>query len=164
MRLRDVSHDDCQLLWQWVNDSATRKASFSSNPIDWNEHVKWFIDKITDLNCHIYILLDNKNQPIGQVRFDISNDEAEISISIAPDHRNKGYGTKGIEMASKQLLQDRAINKIYAYIKQENKVSIKCFTNAGYKLVGTTKMTETEAIQLILTRSKVPYRCDHVRH
>jgi spore coat polysaccharide biosynthesis predicted glycosyltransferase SpsG len=42
LRLRRVRAEDVELLWQWANDPAVRRASFSQQSITWDEHVRWF--------------------------------------------------------------------------------------------------------------------------
>ena len=40
--LRLVDDKDMKLLFDWRNDEVVRKNSFSTEPIDWEEHVSWF--------------------------------------------------------------------------------------------------------------------------
>ena len=34
-KLRKVGENDCELLWQWSNDSVVRSSAFHSRPISW---------------------------------------------------------------------------------------------------------------------------------
>src|SRR5688572_503987 len=55
IRLRRARTSDNALVWQWANDPTVREASFSSAPIRWEDHVKWFDDRLADEASAIYI-------------------------------------------------------------------------------------------------------------
>ena len=40
--LRRVKETDMKLLFDWRNNELVRKNSFCMDPVEWNEHVKWF--------------------------------------------------------------------------------------------------------------------------
>lgn len=153
--LRPVTLADCRRLWQWANDPLVRAASFSSEPVSWQEHLKWFGTQLSNLRCYYYILVNDEAAPIGQVRFDTANGEAEINISICSDCRGCGYGTRAITMASRHLFQVAAVNRICAHIKSDNSASISAFTRAGYKVAGNKTVNGCEASELVLYRKEV---------
>ena len=154
LRLRPAKEEDCYLLWEWANDPKVRKESFSSKFISWRDHTKWFRKKLSDPDCYHYILLGKKELPIGQVRFDTANDEAEISITIAPIYRNRGYGTEGIHIASQRLFQETTIIKIYANIKPNNNASICAFMKAGYTSIGIKKVKRNKSFQMVAKKEE----------
>jgi len=160
LKLRAVMQKDCQLLWEWVNDPVVRAASFSTEPIPWENHVRWFRTKLSDPNCHYYILLSQEGVPVGQVRFDTSADKAEISISIAFDFRGSGFGAEGIRIASKHLFQETAIARIYAHIKPSNNTSTYAFTKAGYRLDGIKAVKGHRALRMVLDKNREAFESD----
>jgi hypothetical protein len=83
LKLRKVTQEDCELLWQWANGSIVRAASFSSEPIAWEDHIKWFNNKLISPNCYQFIGLNNEDVAIGQIRFDIDKQlQSIVSISL----------------------------------------------------------------------------------
>lgn len=146
LRLRPVKEQDCELLFKWVNDPEVRKSAFSSDPISWEEHFGWFWKKIYNLNCYFYIALNDQDIPIGQVRFDVNNKEAEINISIEKKWRGYGYGSIVISLAVEELFKTTQLNTVHAYIKPENKASIRSFEKAKFKRVGVEIVKGTPAI------------------
>jgi RimJ/RimL family protein N-acetyltransferase len=121
------------MLWQWVNDPDVRKASFSSEKISWETHKAWFNDKLEDSNSYIFIALNEKKQPIGQVRFDIkTKNNAEIDISVDPEKRGEGYGLLIIEQAVNEFFKKTQVEICTAWIKTENHSSQKLFNKAGF--------------------------------
>ena len=69
LNLQPVTKDDCELLFNWVNDPEVRNASFNPNQIVWTEHQDWFYKKIQDPNS-IQLILVSDGQKVGQIRFD----------------------------------------------------------------------------------------------
>ena len=132
VKLRAVRAEDSELIWQWANDPATRSASFSSEPIPWESHCKWFVAKLLDPGCLFFIILSPDDIPIGQIRYELAGREAVISVSLAVDQRSKGYGSQAIQLASEGIFSRTEVAIIHAYIKPGNLSSIQAFTRAGF--------------------------------
>jgi len=150
LKLRPVCRDDCKLLWEWANDPDVRMASFSSEPIPWEQHVEWFNRRIDDPNCVIYIALNSQNVPIGQVRYDIQGTDAVISTSVGGRFRNRGYGSLIIKKSCENLFYATDIQTIHAYVKADNEASARAFRKAGFKDLETRLIKGFQAQHLIL--------------
>lgn len=133
---RKATSQDINLVFEWANDPVTRSNSFNQNPIPYENHTKWFSNKLASDSC-IMLILEADNQPVGILRLDIVSDDpktAEISYSISPLHRGKGYGTQMI--ASVKVLPEISefeIQKLIANVKESNVSSQICFEKAGYQ-------------------------------
>ncbi len=136
LRLRLVRESDCALLWEWANDPEVRAASFNSNLITWEEHTRWFTAKYQSPNTVQYIALDYSDTAVGQVRFDLVSDEAEVDVSIVSANRNSGYGTQILKLGLKKLVKCCYIKKVHSYIKEINITSIRAFEKAGFLFIG----------------------------
>lgn len=131
--LRDVTREDCDLLFSWANNKETRKNSFNSEQIDYKEHVEWFNNLLLSDNRKQFLLMAGSD-PVGQVRIDIYGNCCEISYSIEASNRNKGYGTEIIKLAIDKIKNDFSeIKTITARIKPENVASMKCFEKNGFE-------------------------------
>jgi len=129
INFRAVEPSDCDILFKWINDPLTRKNSYNSNEINYNEHVAWFNKNISK-NWFIFYTIENS--PIGVVRFDCKNDEWIIGISIDSNHRGKGYAMQMIKLAVEKFIDNSSVKRITAYIKEENISSKRAFRNAGF--------------------------------
>ncbi|MFP5268889.1 UDP-2,4-diacetamido-2,4,6-trideoxy-beta-L-altropyranose hydrolase [Coleofasciculus sp.] len=137
LRLRPIHQEDCKLLWEWANDPEVRSASFSSDPIPWEQHLQWFANKLHDSNCYIFMVFDYEDRAIGQVRFERQDgNEAEISISLDKGKRGSGYGSSFIDIAVEELFRHTSISSVYALIKPNNDTSIRAFEKAHFKKLG----------------------------
>jgi RimJ/RimL family protein N-acetyltransferase len=151
LRLRPAHESDCCLLWEWANDPEVRGASFNSDPIPWEEHVRWFAAKYHTPDTTIYIALDASDTPIGQVRFDrTGQNEAVVSISIDHYQRGKGYGKALLNLSAERLFSTWTISRIHSYIKQGNTASVRAFEQAGYQHVEPTEVQRYPAYHLML--------------
>jgi UDP-2,4-diacetamido-2,4,6-trideoxy-beta-L-altropyranose hydrolase len=149
IKLRPVKEEDCELLWQWANDPVIRSVSFSSEYISWSDHVQWFASKLGDQNCVFYIALNQDNVPIGQVRYEITDKEATISLALAESFRGQGYGGNLILLGCKKLGQNSVIERMNAYIKPDNLASIRAFVKSGFREVGKEIVYGQQALHLI---------------
>lgn len=133
LKIRLVNINDCDYLYEWINDPVTREASFISNKISYEEHRSWFDRSLKDPKRTIYIAEDKNKVCVGAVRLDnINENVVEFDINIAPAMRGKGYGVKLLEMACNRY--PKKANKIMylARIKKANIPSIKTFVKAGF--------------------------------
>ncbi len=156
LTLRPASAADCRLVWEWANDPDTRTASFSSEPIPWAQHVAWFAAQLADPQHRLYIALDAAAQPVGQIRYEITGDEATVSIALAPGERRRGYGSTIIRQGTQQLFASTLARRIHAYIKPDNLASVRAFERAGFTHAGTTVIGQQTALHLVILKEGQP--------
>lgn len=131
--LRKALPQDYDRLFTWANDPTVRASSFSPDAISSGEHLRWFVRKIGDDKTILLIGIDKNEAPVGQIRFDIESDRAEIDVHTAPEHRGHGYGsaliTQGIRILFKTAY---GVNSVHAYAKEDNAASAGAFRKAGF--------------------------------
>lgn len=153
LRLRRVRKDDLRLLWEWANERDVRASAFSSGPINWEEHNRWFIEKLNNPNCSQFIALDERDIPIGQARFDVQGEEAEIDVSIGNKKRGFGYGSYLIRIAVEKMFFTTSVKVAHAYVKPTNKPSIYAFRKAGFQVSGLDVVRGYNAVHLIKVKN-----------
>jgi len=132
--LREATYNDIKLYFDWANDPLVRKNAINQNPIDWENHQSWFERKVTDKNTALFIL-EYKNTPIGQIRFDINLKKiAYIDYSISTTFRGKGIGayiiSMGIQKCSKKT---KDIQAYQALVKPSNIASCIVFEKNDFQ-------------------------------
>jgi UDP-2,4-diacetamido-2,4,6-trideoxy-beta-L-altropyranose hydrolase len=152
LTLRSAQSGDCRLIWEWANDPLTRAVSFSSEPIFWQGHVKWFTARLADPNCLFYVALDAAKMPVGQIRYQIQGQEAVVSVSVSPGCRGRGYGSQIIRLASQKVFESTAVNLIHAYVKSDNVASVHSFSKAGFVNQGLAEIRGHSALHLVLQK------------
>ena len=126
IRLADIS--DCERIFNLSNDPVVRNNSINKEKILWENHVKWFENRIKNINEPFYIVETPDGDLIAQVRFNKENNENIISVSITKDFRGKGLGAEVISESS----QKTKLSPIFAYVKENNIASKRAFIKAGY--------------------------------
>ena len=138
--LRRVKETDMKLLFDWRNNELVRKNSFCMDPVEWNEHVKWFNTTLVKSSVLFFILIC-KEQEVGQIRIDLELDNtAIINYSIAEKYRGFGYGKQILHLAETELY-GRVKNKymLKALVKENNISSQVAFERLGYILQNTNR-------------------------
>lgn len=151
--VRPANAYDCDRIFQWANDIDTRASSFNLDLIKWDEHCKWFSQKLDDPNCILFICQDELENALGMIRFDIDSDEAMISINLNPAEREKGWSGFLIIRAIDELFKSHNIFRINAFIKLQNIRSIKAFERAGFCRMGQRLIKGNEAWHYMMTNS-----------
>ena len=133
-RRADLS--DVNLYFNWLNDPEVREKSFDSSIIKWEDHVKWFSEKIINPDYYFYIFQNDSLDYIGQVRIHKVNDmNSVIGVSICREQRGKGYGLKILIESCKDFFKLNNSFKINAYIKNNNISSKIIFEKAGFSFL-----------------------------
>lgn len=132
VRVRTATSADARLLWRWANDPETRLASFHTELIDYPDHLVWLRDRLADLSC-LLLIGWNGAGPLGQVRFDKGDAEAEVSISVASEHRTT-VGSLLLESALRQFRMRSPRLNLVAKVKSDNGPSRRLFERAGFRL------------------------------
>lgn len=130
--LRKAQPEDIDLLFEWANDRETRLNSFNTQTITRSEHERWFASMMKDPYRIQYIMM-HEDVPVGQIRLDITDQEAEISYTIAPLQRGKGFGCQIIALAMKQIKVDTPdVTRLRGQVKPHNSASMACFRRNGF--------------------------------
>jgi UDP-2,4-diacetamido-2,4,6-trideoxy-beta-L-altropyranose hydrolase len=131
--LRKINESDLDKTFEWAANYEIRKFSFNNNPIKYDVHKTWFMNKLNDGNCYYYLGCLN-NHEFGSIRFEVENEEAKISYLIDPLYQSKGLGTillkKGLDLLTKQLHKKKIT--VWGEVFHENIASIKVFKKLGY--------------------------------
>ncbi len=131
IKLRNADISDKDILLEWRNNPKIREQSFNSEIISREEHEKWFNDvlKREDIILLIGVL---ENKKIGQVRFNLNDEKAKISVNAAPEFIGKGLGHILIVKGCNFLFENTFCVEIIAEIKPQNTASIKAFSKSGF--------------------------------
>ena len=127
----------CVLLFEWANDAAVRRGSFTPEPIAWSDHVQWFGARLADPGSPIWLICHN-DSPVGQVRLEADRrGGAMVHISLAPDWRHRGIGLQVLALLpghARSIVDSYGarFHCLYAVIQPKNVASLALFARAGY--------------------------------
>ncbi|WP_200763535.1 UDP-2,4-diacetamido-2,4,6-trideoxy-beta-L-altropyranose hydrolase [Nitrosophilus alvini] len=135
--IREAEEKDINAVFEISNDEIVRKNSFSSEKIPFERHKEWFLKKLKDENT-LFLIVEKDGTVLGQIRFEKSENDYFISISLASIVRGCGYASDIISKSVESFRNRVGDFDIYAYIKKENIASIKSFEKSGFKKVEET--------------------------
>ncbi|MDA8715458.1 UDP-2,4-diacetamido-2,4,6-trideoxy-beta-L-altropyranose hydrolase [Flavobacteriales bacterium] len=123
---------DGALLLHWRNDPTTIENSIVTQAVNPEDHHNWLSKILNDASVQLFIVHADK-ETIGTVRINSTLRDKEISWTIAPNHRGKGYG---------KTIVNKLVNSlegtVIAQIKNSNIASKKIAEYAGLKMVSET--------------------------
>jgi UDP-2,4-diacetamido-2,4,6-trideoxy-beta-L-altropyranose hydrolase len=153
VRLRRASMDDKKLIFDWVNEPTVREMSFTKDLIDWDTHCKWYKKRVDTTNCLLLVAHDGDDSAVGQIRFDIDQNQADVSISVSSDFRGRGLSRAILSQGLRRIVGFRPIKRVNAFIQPGNKPSIQLFRGAGFVPMPSTSINGQPALHYILELS-----------
>jgi len=135
--IRIAEKKDSERLYEWRNHPSIRAVSLNTHEIGWQEHQNWLASILANSERLLLIGL-RAESPIGVVRFDKRNDEADVSIYVVPERAVPGAGQSLLYSAEQWLVTNHPeIRKIRAHVLGTNERSQKLFSGAGYQVEST---------------------------
>ena len=101
LQIRPATLADSNLLYNWRNDLATRKASRNQEEITPEHHQQWLRETLAENNRRLFIA-ESDQTPVGTIRLDFA-DEVEISWTVAPTARGNGWGKKMVALLAESV-------------------------------------------------------------
>ena len=131
--IRNVKSEDIEEVFKLSNQDYVREHSISKAKIQWDDHVSWFNSTVEESNSVFYIVTDDMDRFLGQVRFKIDNHLATVSISISNLIKGKGYSKILLSKSMEELFSEkREVKVIIAYVSDKNIPSVKLFKKVGF--------------------------------
>lgn len=150
IHFRQMCQDDCMEVFKMVNDPEIRSVSFSTGLIPYDAHEEWFSERLLSPDCYFFMVLVESGLAAGYVRFESKKDKDEnvISVALTPEFRGKGLGFVAIQQSSMLFLNMSEARTITAYVRSDNKRSLKSFQKAGFAVVADLKNKGVHTIKL----------------
>lgn len=131
-RLRKAAARDCRKIYELSNSPGVRANSIDTSKIAWAGHKRWYAGKIED-PAYLFLVAEVRDFA-GQLRYEVSGEEALVSISISDLFRGRGLAAPLLTAGNRELFSAfPGVRRINAYIRPGNRASIKAFERAGYK-------------------------------
>ena len=126
--------DDIERLFEWRNNEGIRAVSCNKDMISWEDHQSWFASVLSS-NDRIVLIGKRESMPLGVIRFDIQDHNAEVSIYLVPGVTEAGAGTNLLWAAERWLMENRPeITKLHAKVLGDNERSHRLFLGSDYQV------------------------------
>lgn len=147
--VRKAKSSDCDLIFKLSSDPYVRSMSISKKEILYRDHIRWFHDVLKDKNIVIYVCETFDGEFIGQIKFNLTEDFAVVSISIDEKFRGKGYGKQALNLAISEFCKNyKYVQSFIAFIYSYNKSSKQLFRSLGFEYESSDKDLEKYQLKL----------------
>jgi len=144
-----ATENDIKDVFDLSNDPIVRNNSFNSEIILFENHVKWFNNKLKDRNTVFYIIRNINQEFVSQIRLEKENENNWIiSISIVEKFRGKGLVKIILKETINKFLANSHAENIYAFIKKSNTTSLISFQKAGFSIIGEETINNNDSFKL----------------
>jgi spore coat polysaccharide biosynthesis predicted glycosyltransferase SpsG/RimJ/RimL family protein N-acetyltransferase len=135
IKLREANEKDVDDIYNLSNENIVRKNSLNTNKIDYHLHTKWYENELKAVNINFYVVYTDNEKFLGQIRFEIKDRTAIISLSLSEKIRGKGRATSILAKAINRLKIEEKVDKIVSYIKISNIPSLRIFEKFGFDYI-----------------------------
>ncbi len=129
--VRKATLEDSEHLFAWRNHPTVRAMFLDGEEVPWKSHLRWLRRTLADPD-RLLLIGEWRGAPVGQIRFDIRGEEAQASVTIDPELRRRGLGSRLIESGVRWLCSRHEVSTILAAIKPDNDASKKAFSRCGF--------------------------------
>ncbi len=139
LTLRTAQLSDWARLLAWRNDPETRRAFVQTEPVTLSQHMQWLRETIAADDRALFIATDAQHgADVGTSRLDLRPTDlsgfrtCDISITVDPRHRRRGYAVKLINAAIAATPGEWGVRRVVASIRVENEASLRAFVACGF--------------------------------
>lgn len=133
LEIRKVTAEDKDITLEWRNHPEVYRYALNPTPVSIENHEAWFAKVLSSPECFFYMgLFDGKK--CGTVRYDLlqNKNEAEVSISLAPEFWGKGIGYDLMRLGEERLKKESQVKIIHATVLNENAGSMRLFEKSSF--------------------------------
>jgi len=144
--LRALEPEDLEFIHDVENDESIWEISNTQTPYS-KFLIKQYLEQahkdIFEVK-QLRLVISSYNQvPLGLIDlfdFDFKNKRAGVGILVKDEtNRDKGYGREALMLLINYSFTHLGLHQLYCNISEDNKASIKLFTNQGFNKVGLKK-------------------------
>jgi len=132
--LTKAESSEIEFFWYLRNKPYVFRYSLSASSVSWEDHVNWIMPIILGVSNKKLFLIRYGKMPVGQIRLDINENEAEISISVLSEFHGKGIAVASVNLMIKKIKNEQAIRMLEATVHKNNIASIGLFNKLRFKL------------------------------
>lgn len=130
----DASNVHLELIYRWRNQEFIRKVMYNSDPLKWNNHVKWFNSFLQNEQKYLKILYYG-GVPYGLANFQVTDVNANVGtwgFYIGDERAPKGMGTILAYKMLEYLFEKLNIRKVCAEVIDYNEISLHFHKKIGF--------------------------------
>lgn len=143
VRLRAAEPEDWELLWRWNQDSELLRHLEHIHPPQsraavrrWLEETATRQPKDDEFGATIETLAGEPVGGLGTHHCDPANGTFSYGLSIAPEHRRRGYARAALGLVLRYLFEERRYRKAWVHVYSFNEASLRMHEGMGFQREG----------------------------
>jgi RimJ/RimL family protein N-acetyltransferase len=137
LTMRLATMEDWARLLAWRNDPETRANSVEQAEVTVSEHRKWLKKTLASPSTMLFVFTDNSREVVvgtGRLDFDAKHKSIELSLTIDPRQRGRGYAGPVIQMLADaaRYVPEGAYTRLVALVRPGNVASLRAFARCGF--------------------------------
>lgn len=143
LHIRSVMPGDLEICFNWANDAFVRQQSYNQSAIQIEDHTRWFTARLQDPDSYFY-LFELDGEPVAQIRFQRTGEEAVLGYLVAPAIRQRGLGTAILGKGIETFLADAGGHiTVVGHVKKENIASQRSFEKLAFAKTESTAFPDS---------------------
>ncbi len=141
--LRALEPEDLEFIYEIENDETIWEVSNTITPYSRfliQQYLEQAHKDIYEVKQLRLVICDYENGTLGMIDlfdFDAKNKRAGIGVLIKNNKdRQQGYGNEALKLLINYCFKHLDLHQLYCNISEENKASLKLFSNQGFQQVG----------------------------
>mgnify|MGYP001149758850 CR=1 FL=1 len=135
LTFRYAKDSDCDTYFKWVNDSLVRKNSLNTKTISFEDHKRWFTEKMKSEDVIMYVFSNSEGDLVGQVIIELKDNWVSVGQSVAKEHRGKKYGAEILTKSTNAFLEKYPKQTIVSVVRTANIPSLKMSIKSGFNVL-----------------------------
>lgn len=135
VQLRLATMDDAGMLLRWRNDPTTYEHSVSAEAVMPEKHAAW-LDQVLQNPLRRLYIAEADGGPVGTGRLDSDTEAMELSLTVAPEARGKGYGGQIVAALVEAARREWPACLLVAHVQAGNTASLRAFLKIGFVAQG----------------------------
>ena len=144
--IKKASLADMMDIYALANEKSVRQNSINTEPISLQTHKEWFLARLNNKNCLIYVYRQNDELAgVCRIEKEQDGDFWVVSIDVAPKFRHQGIATKLLN----SIINKHKTKNFLAFVRTQNTKSAGLFTKLGFKLSGKQIQKDVELLKFV---------------
>jgi ribosomal-protein-alanine N-acetyltransferase len=131
--IRPLERSDLEWFTEWNND-LTYTGPYEPLEINSLDRVEKWYD--SEKNAEWWVIVDELDNPVGQLVAGQHGDCYWIGYIMHPDHRGKGYMTDAVKLLVDYIFRTKQIVRVQAECSPDNLASVRVLEKAGFTYEG----------------------------
>lgn len=147
MEIKKLTLEDLQQRVEWMNNPLVYSSMHFAVPVQLENTIEWYNRNLHRDDRIDFAFFDSSGEIVAFGGITSINKEirkGETYIFTNPRAQHVGIGTEAMRLLCNYGFETMGLNKLYAFINEDNKASIRLHLKIGYEIEGRLRQEYTD--------------------